>query len=161
MNYSRDPSHEADMATHLERPEPHVHPSSAASRPWRDPPPPRSDYGEEPFGRPEGAAALRGRHRHPGISPWLFVMATALNTMVAAVLAVIITLGVVRQERTDGPTARGERPRWRPTPGRRVGSEANRRNRFSQLSLLRRIPLRWRWTCGRSARRIIHYALKP
>jgi len=31
------------------------------------------------------------------------VMATALNTMVAAVLAVIITLGVVRQERTDGP----------------------------------------------------------
>jgi hypothetical protein len=29
-------------------------------------------------------------------------MATALNTMVAAVLAVIITLGVVRQERTDG-----------------------------------------------------------
>ena len=30
-------------------------------------------------------------------------MATALNTMVAAVLAVIITLGVVRQERTDGP----------------------------------------------------------
>jgi hypothetical protein len=29
------------------------------------------------------------------------VMATALNTMVAAVLAVIITLGVVRQERSD------------------------------------------------------------
>jgi hypothetical protein len=45
---------------------------------------------------------LRARNRHPGISPWLFVMATALNTMVAAVLAVIITLGVVRQERTDG-----------------------------------------------------------
>ena len=46
---------------------------------------------------------MRARNRHPGISPWLFVMATALNTMVAAVLAVIITLGVVRQERTDGP----------------------------------------------------------
>jgi hypothetical protein len=29
-------------------------------------------------------------------SLWLFVMATALNTMAAAVLAVIITLGVVR-----------------------------------------------------------------
>jgi hypothetical protein len=28
-------------------------------------------------------------------------MATALNTMVASVLAVIITLGVVKQERTD------------------------------------------------------------
>ncbi len=103
MNYSRDPSLAADMTTHLERPEQHMHPSSAASRPWRDPPPPRSDYGEEPFDRPEGAAALRRRNRHPGISPWLFVMATALNTMVAAVLAVIITLGVVRQEHTDGP----------------------------------------------------------
>ena len=102
MNYSRDPSPMADMPTHLERPEQHVHPSSAASRPWRDPPPPRSDY-REPFDHPEGAAALRARNRHPGISPWLFVMATALNTMVAAVLAVIITLGVVRQERTDGP----------------------------------------------------------
>ena len=102
MNYSRDPSHEADMATHLERPEQHLHPSSTASRPWRDPPPPRSDY-REPFDHPEGATALRARNRHPGISPWLFVMATALNTMVAAVLAVIITLGVVRQERTDGP----------------------------------------------------------
>jgi hypothetical protein len=102
MNYSRDPSHAADMATHLERPEQHVHPSSAASRPWRDSPPPPSEY-REPFDRPEGAAALRARNRHPGISPWLFVMATALNTMVAAVLAVIITLGVVRQERTDGP----------------------------------------------------------
>jgi hypothetical protein len=102
MNYSRDPSHAADMASHLERPEQHVHPSSAASRPWRDSPPPPSDY-REPFDHREGAAALRARNRHPGISPWLFVMATALNTMVAAVLAVIITLGVVRQERTDGP----------------------------------------------------------
>ncbi|NJO33746.1 MAG: sel1 repeat family protein [Rhodospirillales bacterium] len=31
------------------------------------------------------------------LSPWLFVLATALNTIVAAVLAVLITLGVVRQ----------------------------------------------------------------
>jgi hypothetical protein len=92
MNYSRDPSHGADMAQQL-RP----------SRAWRDPPPPRSNYREEPFDHPKGAAALRARNQHPGISPWLFVMATALNTMVAAVLAVIITLGVVRQEqRTDG-----------------------------------------------------------
>ena len=103
MNYSRDPSHAADMASHLERPEQHEHPSRASSRPWRDSPPPPSDYREEPFDRPVGAAALRARNRQPGISPWLFVMATALNTMVAAVLAVIITLGVVRQERTDGP----------------------------------------------------------
>src|SRR5215510_8764546 len=46
----------------------------------------------------ERVVMLRGRQS--GISPWLFVMATALNTMVAALLAVIITLGVVRQEQT-------------------------------------------------------------
>jgi len=40
--------------------------------------------------------------RAPGISPWLFVVATALNTMVASFLAVIITLGVVTQEQTNG-----------------------------------------------------------
>ena len=32
------------------------------------------------------------------LSPWVFVLATALNTIVAAVLAVLITLGVVRQD---------------------------------------------------------------
>jgi len=32
------------------------------------------------------------------LSPWVFVLATALNTIVVAVLAVVITLGVVRQE---------------------------------------------------------------
>jgi hypothetical protein len=42
----------------------------------------------------------RARGRAPGISPWLFVMATALNTTVASVLAVVITLGVVNQERS-------------------------------------------------------------
>jgi hypothetical protein len=48
----------------------------------------------------EGAAVERARSRASGVSPWLFVMATALNTMVASVLAVIITLGVVNQERS-------------------------------------------------------------
>jgi hypothetical protein len=38
-----------------------------------------------------------GRGRNSTLSPWLFVLATALNTIVAAVLAVLITLGVVRQ----------------------------------------------------------------
>jgi len=33
-----------------------------------------------------------------GINPWLFVTATALNTIIAAVLAVVITLGVARRE---------------------------------------------------------------
>ena len=49
----------------------------------------------------EGPALVRVRSRASNVSPWLFVMATALNTMVASVLAVIITLGVVRQERLD------------------------------------------------------------
>jgi hypothetical protein len=47
----------------------------------------------------EGAAVARTRSRPSGISPWLFVMATALNTTVASVLAVIITLGVMNQDR--------------------------------------------------------------
>ena len=79
-------------------------------------PPPPSDY-REPFDHREGAAALRARNRHPGISPWLFVMATALNTMVAAVLAVIITLGVeTGTDRRLG--ARGRVGRLHPVGGR-------------------------------------------
>jgi len=35
------------------------------------------------------------------MSPWLFVVATALNTLVAAIVAVFITLGVAKQERTN------------------------------------------------------------
>jgi hypothetical protein len=48
----------------------------------------------------EGAALARARSRASGVSPGLFVMATALNTTVASILAVIITLGVVNQERS-------------------------------------------------------------
>ena len=33
-----------------------------------------------------------------GVSPWVFIVATAVNTAVAAVLAVVITLGVARRE---------------------------------------------------------------
>ena len=47
----------------------------------------------------EDIAPPRARGRTSGISPWLFVMATCLNTTVASVLAVIITLGVVNQDR--------------------------------------------------------------
>lgn len=45
----------------------------------------------------EYLAGRRGSGRGATLSPWLFVLATALNTIVVAVLAVIITLGVVRQ----------------------------------------------------------------
>ncbi len=44
------------------------------------------------------AGAGTAARAHNSISPWLFVMATALNTIVAAVLAVLITLGVVNRE---------------------------------------------------------------
>src|SRR5258708_39665692 len=64
-------------------------------------PSPQADQQNAPFDSYEGAALKRARSRPPSISPWLFVMATALNTMVASILAVIITLGVVRQERSD------------------------------------------------------------
>src|SRR3979411_3482841 len=97
MNEIQDPAQVAEMASRLRRLEQLAFASSG-----RDPSALRPG---QPDGRLEGAggAAIRRAGRdHPGISPWLFVMATALNTMVAAVLAVIITLGVVRQEqRTD------------------------------------------------------------
>jgi TPR repeat protein len=64
-------------------------------------PSPQAEQQNAPFDSYEGAALKRARNRAPSISPWLFVMATALNTMVASILAVIITLGVVRQERSD------------------------------------------------------------
>jgi hypothetical protein len=40
-----------------------------------------------------------------GINPWLFVTATAVNTIIAAVLAVVITLGVARREPAPGEAA--------------------------------------------------------
>jgi hypothetical protein len=54
-----------------------------------------SDDGSEPralvLARPPAAGGL-------GISPWVFIVATAVNTVVAAVLAIVITLGVARRE---------------------------------------------------------------
>jgi hypothetical protein len=62
---------------------------------------PQADQQKRPRDAYEGPAIARSRSRASNVSPWLFVMATALNTMVASVLAVIITLGVVRQERSE------------------------------------------------------------
>jgi TPR repeat protein len=39
-----------------------------------------------------------------GISPWVYIAATAVNTMVAAVLAIVITLGVARRETAPAET---------------------------------------------------------
>jgi hypothetical protein len=57
-----------------------------------------------------------------GINPWLFVTATAVNTIVAAVLAVVITLGVARRDQPPGeaePAAQaGKQASYRPAAAR-------------------------------------------
>jgi hypothetical protein len=71
-----------------------------SSRNWSDPPVPRLDYGEEQFGVSDGVATLMPRRL--AMSPWLFVVVTALNTVVAAVVAIFVTLSVARQELAYG-----------------------------------------------------------
>jgi len=100
MNDSTKPSHAADAENQLGRPEQPAHPSWA--RTLGEPLLPEADYRNRPFDPNLSVAVPQPPSRAPGISPWLFVMATALNTMVASFLAVIITLGVVRQEQTNG-----------------------------------------------------------
>ena len=56
---------------------------------------------DEPYSSYEDAAFRRARNRSPSSRAFLFVMLTALNTTVASILSVIITLGVVRRDRSD------------------------------------------------------------
>jgi hypothetical protein len=53
---------------------------------------------DEPYNSYEDAAFRRARNRTPSSRAFLFVMLTALNTTVASILSVIITLGVVRRD---------------------------------------------------------------
>lgn len=94
----------------------------------RLPPPPPRAYYNEPQGYSDGllavgpsGAALQAR-KSATMGPWLFVLATALNTIVAAVLAVLITLGVVRQE----PERNTEQARSR-VPGNYGGAQGEHR----------------------------------
>jgi hypothetical protein len=49
---------------------------------------------------------LRARSRAAGVSPWTFVMTTAVSTAVASVLTAVIALGVISQDRPgDGAQA--------------------------------------------------------
>jgi hypothetical protein len=103
MRDRQDPANMDEMAIRLGRLEELALASNASAPPWRGA---TLQHPGAPDGwiQAEGPAIQRSRSNHQGISPWLFVMATALNTMVAAVLAVIITLGVVRQEQAgSGP----------------------------------------------------------
>jgi hypothetical protein len=69
-----------------------------AHLPASSPPPPGNALTPRRFDAHEGAALARARSRATGISPWVFVMATALSTTVASVVAVLITLGAVNQD---------------------------------------------------------------
>jgi hypothetical protein len=100
MNQSGEPLQAAGVVKRLERPEKVAQPPYSSSRTATDSLP-QADPQNRPFDIYEGPALARSRSRTSNVSPWLFVMATALNTMVASVLAVIITLGVVRQERSE------------------------------------------------------------
>ena len=107
INGFQDAPDIAAVASRLERLEQYARASAQPLRPaWREPPlqPPLPDYRDTQYDAPPGPALLRAR-RNTGISPWLFVMATALNTMVAALLAVIITLGVVEGQSRESQTA--------------------------------------------------------
>ncbi len=100
---SQDAAQIAALRSRLERLE-HSELAGQPPRAWREPPPPQPpDYRDSQFEDATAPALLRARRNNPGISPWLFVMATALNTLVAAVLAVIITLGVVEGQSRENP----------------------------------------------------------
>jgi hypothetical protein len=108
MSSTRDFSVVAEAASRiagqLERSAPQAAAPPASAGMLREAPP-RVDHRGERLDLPRPAAPAPAPGRRPSISPGLFVMAMALNTMVAAALAVIITLGVVRQqEPTDGAT---------------------------------------------------------
>jgi hypothetical protein len=62
-------------------------------------PPLRASLSPQPLDSYEGAALARARNRAAGGNPWVFVTATALSTTVAAVLAVLVTLGIVNKSR--------------------------------------------------------------
>jgi hypothetical protein len=120
MNQSGDP---ADEQKRSEARETYSHPFSPPSIP-RDALLPRrlDSY--------EGAALARARDRPPGISPWMFVVATALNTTVASALAVIITLGL-NQDRSGG-----EAPDVAPSPNRLAAAGHDAANAgFPQINL--------------------------
>src|SRR5262245_54863572 len=81
----------AAVTSRLERVEQYVRASAQSPPPrWQEPTlqlPDYSQYRDSQYEAPAAPALLRAR-RTVGISPWLFVMATALNTTVAALLAV-------------------------------------------------------------------------
>jgi hypothetical protein len=93
--------------------------SDRLPRDWRDARRQRSDDRDEQPYPAEGAARSRASIRRAPINPWLFMIVTTLNTMVAAVVAVFITINVLKQERPNsqpGVTAPASANTTPPTP---------------------------------------------
>jgi len=105
MNRSAQPSQARDTEKHLGlREKPRLSSYSSYSSPPRGPSP-QAEEQSRSFDSYEGAALKRAHSRVPSVNGWLFVMAIAVTTMVASMLAVIIPIpvGVVRQEPSDVP----------------------------------------------------------
>ncbi|HXE86197.1 MAG TPA: hypothetical protein VN524_05275 [Hyphomicrobiaceae bacterium] len=84
-------------------------------------PPPLLDPPEREHERqdlPRALVAIPQPRAAGGIAPWVFVVATAVNTAIAAALAVVITLGMARR---DPPPAAAEKVAAVPAPFRPAG----------------------------------------
>jgi hypothetical protein len=96
---------------------------------------PGSDY-QQWHGQGAHPGTQTARGRGSSVSPWVFVMATALNTIVAAVLAVLITLGVVQQGRNAPSVAKAP-----PASEARAPAPANTAPTQSLMTLTRAVEL--------------------
>jgi hypothetical protein len=74
-----------------------------------------SDREHERQDLPRALVPVPQQRPSAGVAPWVFVVATAVNTVIAAVLAVVITLGVARR---DQPPAAAEKVAAAPMPFR-------------------------------------------
>jgi hypothetical protein len=86
----------------LPRPTLDVDPPHDLIVPSLDPVPPPllggPDRERAPLDLPRALVPVQQPRVSVGIAPWVFVVATAVNTVIAAVLAVVITLGMARRE---------------------------------------------------------------
>jgi TPR repeat protein len=108
------------------------------------PEPPSLDTGLSPLDLPRTVRREQSRALVPvqqrasaGVNPWVFVIATGANTLIAAVLAVVITLGVARRDQPpaaepekaaalarSAPEAQPEPAAYRPVELFPIGSPA-------------------------------------
>jgi hypothetical protein len=97
---------------------------------------PGSDYQQSWQGHGAHSEAQSARGRGSSLSPWVFVLATALNTIIAAVMGVLITLGVVQQGH-NAPTV----AKVSPTSEARAPAAGNTAPTQSLMTLTRAVEL--------------------